>query len=392
MDKTLKRARLAVLAAFFINGAAMATWVSRIPAMQAKLSLSEGALGLVLMGLSTGVLSALFLAGGLIARFSSAKATVGAGIVMSLSLIPLAWANSPVILWITLFIVGAGTSLMDVSMNDQAVLVERQAGRPLMSSFHATYSIGGLAGALAGAGMAATEFFTPAIHFALVGALLAATLIYCYRLYIHIQPEKTAGGPVFRLPERALWMLGVIAFCTALAEGSMADWSAVYLNQVLSTTTSMAALGFAGFSATMTLGRLLGDRLIARFHAEKLVRVGGLIATAGFVIVILTKSPALAIAGFALIGAGVANIIPLAYSVAGNFPGVSSSAGIAGVATIGYAGFLAGPPVIGIVAEGTSLRVAFILVAVLAASLIFTAKSASPQAPAAGALAAEPEV
>lgn len=391
MTTTLKHARLAVLVAFFINGAALATWVSRIPAIQTKLSLNEGGLGLVLMGLSSGVLVALSLAGGLIARFSSAKMTVAAGIVMSLSLIPLAWTNSPVILWINLFILGAGTSVMDVSMNDQAVLVERQAGRPLMSSFHGTFSIGGLAGALAGAGMAATAFFTPAIHFALAGAVLAAALIYFYRFYIHIQPEKTAGGHVFRLPERALWMLGVIAFCTALAEGSMADWSAVYLNQVLATTTSLAALGYAGFSATMTLGRLLGDRLIAKFQAKTVVRVGGLISTTGFVIAILTKSPAFAIAGFALIGLGVSNTIPVAFSTAGNFPGVSPSAGIAGVATIGYAGFLAGPPVIGIIAEVTSLRLAFILVAVLVASLIFTAQAVSPPTPAAGGLTAEQE-
>jgi hypothetical protein len=348
-------------------------------------------LGLVLMGLSGGVLVALSMAGGVIARFSSAKATVGAGIVMSLALIPLAWANSPVLLWINLFIFGAGTSLMDVSMNDQAVMVERQAGRPMMSSFHATFSIGGLAGALSGAGMAATMFFTPAIHFALVGVFLAAALAFFYRFFIHIQPEKTEGGTVFRLPERALWMLGVIAFCTALAEGSMADWSAVFLNQVLATTTSLAALGYAGFSATMTIGRLLGDRLIARFHAKTVVRVGGLIATAGFVTAILTKSPALAIAGFALIGLGVSNTIPVAFSAAGNFPGVSPSAGIAGVATIGYAGFLAGPPMIGMIAEESSLRVAFILIAVLVSSLIFTAQAVSHQTSAANALAEEPK-
>jgi len=391
MEKNLKRARLAVLAAFFINGAAIATWVSRIPAMQAKLSLSEGALGLVLLGLSSGLLVALFLAGGVIARFTSAKTTVGAGILMSLALIPLAWANSPVGLWINLFIFGAGTSLMDVSMNDQAVLVERQAGRPMMSSFHATYSIGGLAGALVGSGMAAIEFFSPAVHFALVGIVLVMALGSFYRFFIHTEPENAAGKVSFRLPERALWMLGVIVFCTALAEGATTDWSAVYLNQVLATTTSIAALGYAGYSATMTLGRLMGDRLIARFHAKTVVRVGGLITAIGFVIVILTNSPVFAMVGFALIGVGVANIIPLAYSAAGNFPGIPSSAGLAGVATIGYAGFLVGPPVIGTIAESTSLRVAFILVAVLAASLIFTARSVSPQSPAANALAAEQE-
>lgn len=370
---TLKHARMAVLAAFFINGAAMATWVSRIPALQIKLSLTEGTLGLVLMGLSSGVLVGLFFAGGLAARFGSGKVTVWTGVLASLTLLPLAWANSSVMLWINLFVFGMSISVMDVAMNDQAVMVEREAGRPLMSSFHGTFSIGGLAGALVGAGMAANTFFSPAVHFALVGVVLIIAVWVSARSFLPSELEPGEGGAAFRLPERALWMLGILALCTAVAEGAMADWSAVYLNQVLLTSTSTAALGYAGFSATMTLGRFLGDSLLVHFRPKTVVRVGGIIATTGFGIIILTHAPWIAMLGFALVGLGLSNIIPIAFSTAGNVPGISASAGIAGVATIAYAGFLAGPPVIGLVAQQTSLRVAFILVGVMVASMILNA-------------------
>lgn len=351
----------------------MASWVSRIPAFQAKLSLSEGALGLVLMGLSSGVLVGLFFAGGLAARLGSGRVTAWTGALTSLTLLPLAWANAPVILWINLFLFGMAISVMDVAMNDQAVRVERAAGRPMMSSFHATFSIGGLAGALVGAGMAANTFFSPAIHFMLVGTVLLVAVTATARAFLPTEPELTAGGATFRLPERALWVLGIIALCTAVAEGAMADWSAVYLNQVLLTSTSLAALGYAGFSATMTLGRLMGDGLLAHFQPKTVVQAGGVIAAAGFVFIILTNSPWAAMVGFALVGLGLSNIIPIAFSAAGNTPGVSSSAGIAGVATIAYTGFLAGPPVIGLVAEQTSLRVAFMLVGMMVASVIVNA-------------------
>lgn len=373
-NSTLKHARMAVLAAFFINGAALATWVSRIPSIQIKLSLTEGALGLVLMGLSSGVLVGLFFAGGLAARFGSSRMTVWMGVCATLTMLPLTWANSPVVLWVNLFLFGASISVMDVSMNDQAVMVEREAGRPLMSSFHATFSIGGLVGALVGAGMAASDFFSTAAHFGLVGVVLIVGVILSARSFLPTEPASE-GGPTFRLPERALWMLGLLALCAAVAEGAMADWSAVYLNQVLLTSTSIAALGYAGFSATMTLGRLLGDGLLARFQPKTVVRVGGILASTGFGIIILTSTPWAAMAGFALIGLGLSNIIPIAFSTAGNAPGISSSTGIAGVATIAYAGFLAGPPVIGLVAEQTSLRTAFVLVGIMVASLIMNANS-----------------
>ena len=277
----LRNSRVAVLAAFFINGALMATWVSRIPTIQLKLSLSESALGFMLLGSSAGVLVALSMAGGLVARFGSAKIALIGGIALCLSMLPLGLANHPIILWISLFAFGAAISLMDVAMNDQAVLVERKAQRPLMSSFHATYSIGGLFGALVGAAMAGAVIFTPFLHFLIVSGVMAGLTIFAARFFIPTVQETAENSKTFQFPDRVLWLLGAVAFCAAIGEGSMADWSAVYLTKVFGTSASYAALGFAGFSLTMTVGRFLGDALIARWNATVVVRVGGIISTLG---------------------------------------------------------------------------------------------------------------
>lgn len=373
----LSKPRLAVLTAFFINGALLATWVSRIPAIQIKMGLSEGALGLILLGLSAGVLTALSLAGGLIARYGSPNVTLAGAIIMCITLPFIALAPNPISLWIVLFLLGGAMSAMDVAMNEQAVLVERDAGRPMMSSFHASFSIGGLTGALIGAGMAWLTL-TPFVHFVFLSVILGAVMIFVFPHLMPAQREIQESSAVFRLPERALWALGAVAFCSSIAEGAMADWSAVYLNQVFHTTTAFAALGFAAFSLTMTFGRLFGDSITTRWQPASIVRAGGLVATLGFLAAVFTAEPIIALVGFAAIGIGLANIIPLSFSAAGNYPGTSTGAGIAGVATIGYAGFLAGPPVIGLVAEETSLRVAFALVAILVGTLIFTARAVSP--------------
>jgi predicted MFS family arabinose efflux permease len=381
MKKNLfeNKARLAVLLAFFTNGALVATWVSRIPVVQTKLGLSDGTLGLVLIGFSGGLLSALFLVGGLIGRYGSHKVTLACGLASCFALPFLVVSTHPIMLFAVLFLFGGSISSMDVAMNEQAVLVERDAGKPQMSSFHASYSIGGFAGALISAGMAAIPGSSALLHFVIVSLLFCAMIVL---LFPHLaQPEREEGkqGAVFRLPERALWILGAVAFCSAIGEGAMADWGAVYLTQVLRTDAAFAALGFAAFSLTMTFGRLIGDTLSSKWSSAVIVRAGGLFAAVGILLAAFTKSPVVAMIGFSAAGFGLANIIPLLFGAAGNIPGIQAGAGIAGVATIGYAGFLAGPPLIGSIAEATSLRVALALVAVLVGTLVFSAKAISPK-------------
>lgn len=375
-SSTIKSARWAVLVMFFANGALLANWLSRIPQIQAKLSFSEGDLGLVLMGLAVGVLVALSMAGGLIARFGSRIVTTAGGVVLALLLPLLAFMPNAVALWISLFLFGAALSTMDVAMNAQGVDVERGLGRAVMSSFHASFSIGGFAGAAFGAAMAHFGI-EPALHF-IIGSVLAMLLILPAGLrLLPVLPgaEPDAGGSAFRLPARALWPIGAVAFCAAIGEGAMADWSAVYLKSVVGTTDGLAAVGFAVFSITMTAGRLLGDNLAMRFGGANLVRAGGVIASMGLLPAILFPQVVPVLVGFAAVGAGVSIVVPLAFSAAGNVPNLPSGVGIAGVATIGYAGFLAGPPVIGLLAEATSLRISMVLVLLLVGSLIFTSSA-----------------
>jgi MFS family permease len=372
----IKPARWAVTAMFFINGAVLASWLGRIPQIQANLGLSEGGLGLVLMGMAVGVLVALTLAGGMIGRFGSRAVTTAGAVALCLSLPLLALMPNVIALWISLFLFGGFISLMDVAMNSQGVDVERELGRPVMSSFHASYSIGGFAGAAIGAAMAFLGV-GPALHFVIAGAgLLLMTLPVAPRLLPTAPKTETATTePVFQLPARVLWPLGAVAFCSAIGEGAMSDWSAVYLKSVVGTTDGIAALGFAAFSITMTGGRLLGDHLAMRFGAAKLVRAGGICGAAGLLLAILLPQTAPVMIGFAAVGAGLSIVVPLAFSAAGKVPELPSGVGIAGVATIGYAGFLAGPPVIGLIAEMTSLRLAMLLVLLLVGSLIFTAEA-----------------
>lgn len=373
---TVGQARLAVLAIFFVNGAVLASWVSRIPQIQDALQLTEGQLGLVLLGLSAGVLTALSAAGGLITRFGSRRVSVVAALLLCLLLVPLAWMQTPFALWANLFVFGMAISTMDIAMNAQAVEVEIRAERTLMSTFHAAFSIGGVVGAALGALMAGSGI-NPSTHF-IISAILWGVMVVYYRrhLLLNIASEtNTENEPTFRLPARALLPLGIVAFAGAIGEGAMADWSGVYLSDVVGTDAGTAALGFAVFSITMTIGRLSGDWIVERHAASLLVRVGGIIAASGLLLAVILPTTLTALIGFAAVGLGVATVVPLAFSAAGRFPGVSSSAGIAGVATIGYAGFLAGPPIIGLIAEATSLQIALLLVAAVIATLIVTAQT-----------------
>jgi len=375
ISKRFSISRLAVLLAFFTNGALFATWASRIPAVQLKLSLSEGTLGLVLVGLPVGLLSALVLVSFLIAKWGSKKVVLITALTSCTALIVLALAPNPIILFLTLMIFGGGLSAMDVAMNEQAVLVERQAGKPIMSSFHAGYSIGGFAGSILSAGTAALTSFSTLAYFSASALLFGGLILIAYQKLLIEKTNKKSGQPVFQLPSRPLWILGLVGLAGAFGEGVSADWSAVFLTQVHQANPSIAALGFAAFSLTMTAGRILGDWLTAKLKPAGIVRTGGALSCAGFLLVVSANAPALVIIGFALVGLGLANIIPVLFSVAGNLPGISPGSGIAGVATISYIGFLAGPPLMGGLTELFSFRIALALIALMVGSMFFSSNA-----------------
>ncbi|RDI96371.1 MFS transporter [Meiothermus sp. QL-1] len=359
--------RVAIYLNFFVCGLLVAAWVSRIPAIKQALGLGTGELGLILWAAPLGLVLAMPLTGSLIARLGSRPVLAAASLASCLALPPLALAPSEGWLALALFAFGYVNAAMDVSMNAQAVEAERRLARPLMSGFHAFFSLGGVVGAALG-GAAAALGLGPLPFFSLVALFSALGLLWGLRHLLEAPPSRQ--GPRFVWPRGVLLGLGIIAFCTGMGEGAVGDWGAVYMKQVLEASEAVAALAFSAFSLAMVVGRLSGDALVQRLGPVFLARCGGGLAALGFGVVLLANRPGLALLGFGLVGLGYCTLFPLAFSAAGRVPGVEPGVALAAVATLGYLGFLTGPPLIGLVAEFTSLRFSLSLVAGLALVIV----------------------
>lgn len=354
-------ARLAVSAAFFINGAVFAVWAPQIPAVQARLHLTPGGLGLTLLGAALGAVLIMPPAGAITARFG-ARTVISTAALLFCALLPLVFmAPSAPVLFLTLAAFGASAAAMDVSMNTAGVAVEDAMGAPVMSSLHGLFSLGALCGALAAT--AAAVMAIPTEPFLLGAALLPAAAILVARPAL--PAARADGSPAFAPITRPLLALAIICFCAFLAEGSVADWSAVYLRRTLGAAAALGAAGYAAFQLTMTCARLLGDRVTSALGPVRLVRLGCLLAAAGLALALLIPVPAAAVVGFAAMGVGLANVVPILFSAGGRTPGVAAGPGIAAVATAGYLGMLAGPPAIGFTADAVTVRGGLALVVAL---------------------------
>jgi MFS family permease len=367
-ERALRSSRLAVAGVFFLNGFGFASWVVRIPTVQEKLSLSEGPLGVVLLGGVAGSLLSMPFGGWLVSRLGSRPVVATSAFLTSLALPLLAFASNMPLLVLTFVLLGITVGALDVSMNAQAVAVEKGYGRPIMSSFHAAFSFGGLAGAASG-GFAASLGVGLAPHLLGVAILTAVATFPAYRALLPASTDVAGEGPAFARPTRALAGLGVIAFCVLLGEGAMADWSAVYLSGTLGTGPGFAAAGYAAFSLTMAAGRLIGDRLTQRLGPVTLVRSGGALAALGLGLSLAVGQPAVALIGFACAGAGFSIVFPVALSAAGRAKDAAPGPAIAAVSTAGYFGFLVGPPAIGFLAEAVGLGAALYVVVLLSATI-----------------------
>lgn len=262
------------------------------------------------------------------------------------------------------FIMGVTAGMLDVSMNSQAVMVEKAKGKPIMTSFHALFSIGMALGAACGSFFSGidTSLFVHLLTITI--ASLIASIFARYHL-IHDKPEGETDGPAFRLPNAAMVSIGVIAFCSMLGEGAMADWSTNYMENIAQADKTLAPLGLSAFAVAMTIGRLFGDSARARYGDKKLMVACGVIATIGLSVALSISHPLVVMTGFFLVGIGLSVIVPIAYSVAGNSSSVSPGVGLAMVTTVGYSGFLFGPPIIGFLADWQTLRMALIFVGIL---------------------------
>ncbi len=357
--------------AFLLPGFATAAWAPLVPYAKNRTGLDEGTLGLVLLCLGAGSLLAMPIAGALAARFGC-RAIMVITLLMAMVALPLlAIAPSPWTLGAALFVFGAGVGACDCVMNMQAVIVERESGRPMMSNFHAFYSIGGAIGAAAITtllSMRVSPLFVCVLASTLMIALLAVSVRWWRR------DRAPNDAPMFAVPHGVVLAIGVLCFVAFLAEGTMLDWSAVFLNEVQQVPQDRAGLGFMCFAIAMTVTRLVGDGVVAKLGRHRAILLGALVAAVGFGLI--TYAPPLlpALAGYVLIGLGCANIVPALFSMAGNQKAMPESLAIPAITTLGYAGVLAGPALIGFVAQASSLVFAFTAVAVVMVLIGITAR------------------
>jgi MFS family permease len=376
---TLRKGWWAVVARFLVHGLVVSTWVSRIPAIKGSLALSDGALGMALLGTALGSAAGIPLSGWLVTRAGSRRASTWTSAAFALVLLLPALAGNLVQLFLALFAFGAMAGADDVAMNSQAVSVERTEGEPSMSRFHAMFSLGGILGAGAGAviarcGIAARPHLTVAAVLILTFSLATAPFLTETR-----QPFRAAHARLrMRDLSLPLLTLSLIGFCIFLSEGAIADWTAVYLKQVLHAGAGMASSGYAVFSAAMFLSRLAGDRITVRLGRAWTIRGGALLAASGLAIALLVPHPSWALPGLAMVGAGYSSIIPLVFAAGGRLNPANEGAGVAIVSGLGYLGFLAGPPTIGFVSHLASLRMGLcvvVVLSVLAAALVSVVSS-----------------
>ena len=352
--------QIATRAAFFVPGFAIACWAPLVPFAKARAGLDDAMLGVLLLCLGLGSLLSMPLAGMLAARHGCRPVMLATVLMMVLMLPLLAVASTPLSIGVVLLVFGAGIGAMDCVMNIQAVVVERESGRAMMSGFHAFYSIGALTGA------ALVTLLLSVGGGALLSTLVVAAGVVAItslssRWWRSERAEQ--GEASFALPRGVVIVIGAICFISFLAEGSMLDWSAVFLHDVRGVELTHAGWGFVAFNIAMTATRLLGDGLVNRLGASVAVLLGGLLACGGFVLATLVPSFGVALLGYALVGIGCANIVPVMFSLAGRQTCMPESVAIPAVTTMGYAGVLLGPAAIGFIAQQWSLQAAFLIAA-----------------------------
>ncbi|WP_320201138.1 MFS transporter [Agrobacterium sp. rho-13.3] len=371
----MTKTRLGVSLLFLMNGFMMGSWAPMIPEFARRFSLSESALGLVILAYGLGSLSFMPVAGSQIGRLGSRTVTLAVALIMVPTLLLITISNA---LWagvIAVFVFGGLTGAMDVAMNANAVAVERNMRRAIMSSCHAFWSLGGLLGAgLGGLLITKTGIYGHAITLTLIAAaLLAVAWPRVLADRPHPEEQRPKGGlPMTPLP----WIIGIMALFSMIPEGAILDWGALYLRNELTASVTLSGFAFAAFSLTMAIMRFAGDLVRDRFGAVRTLQVCSVISITGLLIAGFAPNSLIAIAGFAIAGIGISNMVPIAFSAAGNMPGLAPGIGLSVVTTMGYSGILVAPSAIGFIAEHTGLAAVFIGLPVLHVVVLLLSKLA----------------
>lgn len=356
--------RIAASVYFFIAGFSFASWTSRIPDIQARLHLNYAQLGSVLLALPVGLMCSLPLSGWLVTRFGSRKMVITGALFYPVILCVIGLVGETWQLVTTLFFFGLFGNLMNIAMNTQAVGVETLYGRSIMASFHGVWSLAGACGQYIGTFMVGKSV-SPLVHFCIIAALALSAGIFSFRNTLEKDPLHDANQPLFVMPDKSLMTLGLIALCCMICEGSMFDWSGVYFAREVKGVGKLTTLGNLSFMNAMATGRFIGDWVAAKTGVKKLLRVSGVLIASGLLVAVIFPTLVPATAGFLLVGFGVSSVVPLVYSAAGRSGTMAPGVALAAVSTIGYFGFLFGPPLIGFIAQAASLRWSLTLIACL---------------------------
>jgi len=356
--------RIAISAFFFLAGLTFATWASRIPDIKMQLQLSNARLGAVLFALPAGLMTSLLFAGWLVSRFGSRKVMIAAALLYPATMVILGLAANVWQLAFVLFLFGLASNLVNIAMNTQAVDVESMYGRSIMASFHGLWSIAGFSGAAIGTLMVSAGV-TPRVHFAIVFATAALLVLFFYKFTLPNDKKTAEAVPFFVKPDRYILILGLIAFCSMLCEGAMADWSGVYFQNVVKSPKEFITFGYVAFTAAMATGRFIGDSMVVKLGIKKVLQLSATLIATGLFISILFPYLAAAIIGFLLVGLGVSSVVPLIYSLAGKSATMPAGLALAAVSSVSFLGFLIGPPLIGFIAEAAGLRLSFAVIAVI---------------------------
>lgn len=377
MFKKTSSTQVAISVYFFICGLIFSSWASRIPAIKDYFSFNEAELGAVLFTLPLGALSALPLSGWIVHKFGSKKISFFSLIFYSISLISISISTSITALSIALFLFGFIGNLANISMNTQGLSIQKLLNKPILSNLHAMWSIGAFLAAAIG-GWTMKVDFTTSVHFLIIAFI---GMISCFSLikWLVKDQQHDQSQKIFALPTKELTLLGLICFCVAMSEGAMADWSSLYYRMALQDLQKISTTGYTAFAFSMAIGRFLGDRLVLALGYKRVLAINGLFILVGMSLSLVFQSPLIVIIGFSMVGLGVSSVFPVVYILAAKSPSMAPSAALAAVSSVGFTGFLVGPPIIGFIAHETGLRIALGIVALLGFTiwmLTFRIKSA----------------
>jgi MFS family permease len=363
-EVSLKRLRRANAVYFFISGFGYSSWTSRIPGIKESLKLNDAHFGTLLFMMPVGLILTMPFTGKLLDHFKS-RTIMGIGAMMyNIVLACMGFSGYTWVLGIVLFFFGSSRNLMNLSMNAQAIGVQALYKRSIMSSFHAVWSMAGFAGAAFGYLMVTLNII-PAWHLLGVSFVLSALTLYYYKDALDQQPDHKNKRSIFNLPPKGMLIFSLICFTSMACENTMYDWSGIYIRQVLHGTKAVATIAFVVYMVAMTSGRLIGDRMADRYGIQRVLAASGLLISIGFGITVLSTLIPLTLVGYLLTGFGVSCVVPFVFSLAGKIPMSNPGAALASISSLGYLGFLLVPPMIGYVAQASSLRVSFAVIAVM---------------------------